>query len=63
MPPIRNNVNDNNINIPGQTDEVSMKKLFKMLIEKETWDSSNQQDSSEALVNILNSLNEGENYR
>ena len=54
-------VNNHNINIPGQSDEVSVKKLFTMLIKKETWNSSNQQDSSEALVDILNCFNEGGN--
>ena len=29
-------VNDHNINIPGQSDEVSVKNIFTMLIEKET---------------------------
>ena len=53
--------NDHNINIPEQSDELSVKKLFTMLIEKETWDSSNHQGSSEALVDILNCLNEGGN--
>ena len=54
-------VNNRNINIPGQSDEVSVKKLFTMLIKKETWNSSNQQDSSEALVDILNCFNKGGN--
>ena len=54
-------VNDNNINIPGQLDQVSVKKLFTMLINKETWNSSDQQDSSEALVDIFNCLKEGGN--
>ncbi len=51
-------VNDNNINIPGQLDKVSVKKLFTMIIKKETWNSSQQQDSSEALVDIFNCFKE-----
>merc|ERR1712105_97197 len=51
-------VNDNNINIPGQLDKVSVKKLFTMIIKKEAWNSSQQQDSSEALVDILNCFKE-----
>jgi len=51
-------VNDNNIIIPGELDKVSVKKLFTMIIKKESWNSSQQQDSSEALVDILNCFKE-----
>merc|ERR1712105_142549 len=51
-------VNDNNISIPGGLDQVSVKKLFTMIIKKETWNSSQQQDSSEALVDIFNCFKE-----
>ena len=33
-------VNYPSINIPGQSDEVSVKKIFTMLIKKENWNLS-----------------------
>ena len=45
-PTMKNNigkfcVNDRNINIRGQSDKVSVKKIFTISIKQETWDSSN----------------------
>ena len=51
-------VTDENINIPGELDRVSMKNLFTTLINKEEWNSDEQQDSLEALIDILNCLME-----
>ena len=51
-------VTDENINIHGELDRVSMKNLFTTLINKEEWNSDEQQDSSEALIDIFNCLME-----
>ena len=51
-------VTDENINIAGKSQRVSMKDLFTTLIQKKEWNSNAQQDSSEALLLMLNSLME-----
>ena len=51
-------VTDKNIAIAGKSQLVSMKDLFTTLIQKKQWNSNAQQDSSEALLLMLNSLME-----
>ena len=51
-------VTDKNIDIAGKSQRVSMKDLFTTLIQKKEWNSNAQQDSSEALLLMLNSLME-----
>ena len=51
-------VTDENIHIPGESQRVSMKNLFTTLIERKEWNSHEQQDSSEALLLMLNCLME-----
>ena len=51
-------VTDENIDIAGKSQRVSMKDLFTTLIQKNEWNSNEQQDSSEALLLMLNSLME-----
>ena len=47
---------DNNIPIVGRSQLVSMKDLFTTIIDRNEWNNTEQQDSSEALLLILGSL-------
>ena len=46
-------VTDDNITIPRELHRVPVKTLFTTLINKEAWNSHDQQDSIEALVFIF----------
>ena len=51
-------VTDKNINIVGRSQLVSMKDLFTTIIDRNEWNNTQQQDSSEALLLMLDSLME-----
>ena len=55
-------VTDVNIPITGVTQNLSVKQLLSIIIDNYNWNSSNQQDASEALSLILDCLQNQETY-